>query len=159
MILSLGSAAMALVPNCGAPLAERYPALLNALVLGFTLAMGLITWGHLVGRRRRKEEDAASLLGAIMPDLQRFAFLSGALALVAAGLMAIWPLMRDIATPDDSIGRVVAGFGADLLLVLVMMICARRIKRPPFHILTFMALASTIGFMLIRMYPYTPRFG
>ena len=72
--------------------------------------------------------------------------------------MAAWPRLRFVAVPDDSIGRVTAGFGAYLFLFLMMLVSSRRLKRLTFHILTFLVLASAVGFMKMRMYPYTPKF-
>jgi len=159
VVLAIGSATLTVVPCRTIPLVQRYPETMNALMVGFTIAMGVITWAFMTGRHRRAEGDFWSFPAARVVDLQRFAFLSGALGLVAAGLMALWPRMRFVAVADDSIGRILAGFGAHLFMLLVMLICARRIKRRPFHLLALMAFASTIGFMLLRMYPYTPGFG
>lgn len=90
---------------------------------------------------------------------RRFAFLCSALALVAAALMTYWPRIPAIAAMDHSFGRVMAGFGAHLFLLLVMLWSSRWLKRVTFHMLTLLAVISTIGFLVVRVIPFASKAG
>ncbi len=90
---------------------------------------------------------------------RRAAFLSIALALVLAALMATWPRLPSIAAMDDSLGRITVGLAANLFLLLITLRIARWLRQPTFHVLWVMALLSTVGFLLIRLLPFTSRYG
>lgn len=156
--MTLASVVMAVVPRWPLSMAERYPVAMTAQMIGLTLAVGLFTWQVDLGQRRKNEGLMSLWVVRSIADAKRFAFLSGALAITLGGLMAMWPRLRFVAAPDDSIGRVTAGFGAYLFLFLTLLVCARRLKRLTFHLLTLMAMASAMSFMMIRMYPFTRLF-
>lgn len=158
LAMTLACAVMSVVPHWPVSMAERYPAALNAQMIGLTLAVGVFTWLVDLGNRRHREGLTTSWVLQANSVCRRFAFLSGALALTLGGLMAIWPRLRFVAIPDDSIGRVTAGFGAYLFLFLTMLVSSRRLKRLTLHILTLLVLACAVGFMMIRMYPYSLAF-
>lgn len=151
-------AVMTVVPHWPLSMVERYPIALNAQMIGLAIAVGAFTWLVGLGQRRHREGLTTSWVFRATGVARRFAFLSGALALTLGGLMAVWPRLRFVAVPDDSIGRVTAGFGGYLFLFLMMLVSSRRLKTLTFHILTLLALASAVGFMMIRMYPFTPKF-
>lgn len=159
-LLSLGVCGLAVsaVPSYPASLAERYPVVLTALVAGLALATWLCTW---LGLRPQRSRSAFGWRwGAIdaARHFKRFAFLNAVMGLLVAALMSVWPRLRWIAIPDDSLGRVTAGFGVHLLLLLVLLWSARRLSLITFHVLTIVAVVSSAGFMLMRAYPYTPQF-
>ncbi len=158
LAMALACAVMSVVPHWPVTMAERYPAALNAQMIGLALAVGVFTWLVDLGNRRHREGLTTSWVLQANSVCRRFAFLSGALALTLGGLMAVWPRLRFVAIPDDSIGRVTAGFGAYLFLFLTMLVSSRRLKRLTLHILTLLVLACAVGFMMIRMYPYSPAF-
>lgn len=159
-LLSLGvcGLAVSVVPFYPASLAERYPVVLTAMVAGLALATWLCTWLGL--RPQRNRSPFARRWGAIdvAEHFKRFAFLNAVLGLLVAALLSVWPRLRWIAIPDDSLGRVTAGFGAQLLLLLVLLWSARRMNLITFHVLSIVAVVSSAGFMLMRAYPYTPQF-
>lgn len=156
--MALACAAMAVVPRWPPSMAERSPVAMTAQMIGLAVAVGLFTWQVELGQRRQNEGLTSLWVVRSMADAKRFAFLSGALAITLGGLMAMWPRLRFVAAPDDSIGRVTAGFGAYLFLFLTLLVCARRLRRLTFHLLTLMAMASAMSFMMIRMYPFTRLF-
>ncbi|MCH7925890.1 MAG: hypothetical protein IIC51_10190 [Planctomycetes bacterium] len=158
LAMAWACAVMAVVPHWPLLMVERYPVAMNAQMIGLAIAVAVFTWLVGLGQRRHREGVATSWVFRANGAARRFAFLSGALALTLGGLMAAWPRLRFVAVPDDSIGRVTAGFGAYLFLFLVMLVSSRRLKKLTFHILTLLVLASAVGFMMIRMYPYTPKF-
>ena len=151
--------AVTIVPSRPETLAERYPMVFNAMVIG--LASAVVGCIGLASPRRTqwRTRTVGALHERLTPHAKRFAFINAVLALTLAGLMALWPRFRSIGVSDASIGRITAGFGANLFLLLVMLECARRLKRLTFHLLTILALVSTAGFMIMRMLPFTPRFG
>lgn len=158
LAMACACAVMAVVPHWPLSMVERYPVAMNAQMIGLAIAVAVFTWLVGLGQRRHREGLTTSWVFRANGATRRFAFLSGALALTLGGLMAAWPRLRFVAVPDDSIGRVTAGFGAYLFLFLMMLVSSRRLKRLTFHILTLLVLASAVGFMMIRMYPYTPKF-
>ena len=140
-------------------LAERYPMMFNAMIVGLTFSTGLWTWLSCVWDQQLGHPEAWTTTGRLIPHAKRFAFLSAALALVAGALMTYWPRMPSIAGMDHSFGRITAGFSAHLFLVLVMLWCSRRLRRVTFHLLTVLAVLSTAGFTIIRMVPFASRLG
>ena len=157
--LSLCGLAMLAVPSLPTSLAERYPMMFNAMIVGLTLATGLWVWFSCVRPAQLDDGEPRTTTARLIPHAQRFAFLSAALALVAGAMMTYWPRQRSIAGMDDSLGRITAGFAAHLFLILVMLWCSRRLRRVTFHLLTVMSVVSTAGFIIIRMAPFASRLG
>ena len=157
--LALCAAALLLTPPGEGPLSEAYPATFNAIIIALSFATAGWTWFACVwtGPKSRgffgfSHEQAA-------PLAKRFAFLSAALALVAAAIMTYWPRLPSISAMDHSLNRVLAGFGAHLFLLLVMLWSSRRLQRLTFHMLTLLAVFSTAGFIVVRMMPFASRVG
>ena len=157
--LGLCGAATLFVPSRVTVLAERYPMVFNAMIVGLACATALWTWLAEVWRQRPGGREGWTTAGRLIPHAKRFAFLSAALALVAGVLMTFWPRLPGIATMDHSYGRVTAGFAANLFLLLVMLWSSRRLRRLTFHVLTLLAVASTAGFLTMRMIPFASRLG
>lgn len=134
---------------------ERYPRMFNAMIVGLGAAAGWLAFLSLVWRDQIGPEGAWSTEGRLSRVLPRFAFMNGSLALIVAALMALWPRVTGVSTPDDSLGRVTAGLAGNLWLVLVFMWCARRLRRPTFHALAVLALLTTAGFVIVRIMPYS----
>ncbi len=154
--LSLCGAAVAVLPEQPVSLVERYPMVFNAMIVALAIAVAICTWSVATCGAGC---STPSIRARFVPLAKRFAFIDAVFALTVAGLMALWPRMRSIGIPDDSLGRVTAGFGANLFLLLVMLWCSRRLKRMTLHILTLLALLSAAGFMVMRMRPFTPSYG
>jgi hypothetical protein len=158
--LAVCGAAVSAAPYFPGPLAERYPVVFNGMIFGLAAATALSVL--LAKVQHHGVEPVAGARRMIIehtrPLARRFAFLNAVLALLVAGVMAVWPRMRSIAVPDDSIGRVSMGLAANLFLLLVLLWSSRRIGSLTFHVLTALAIISSVAFMMMRMYPYTPRF-
>ncbi len=144
-LVSVGICALAVmtVPSRPMLLADRFPMIFNAMVVG--LALGAWVWSCLATRWRR-----------LAPYAERFSFTTACLGLLTAAIMAIWPRLPRIAAMDDSLGRFAAGIGGNLLLLLVTLWCARRLKRVTFHLLALLVIISTVGFLAVRIAPFTP---
>jgi len=147
------------VPSRPQALGERYPLLFNAMMVGLAVATGLWTYLVSVWERQRECDQASGDTVRLITVARRFAFFNAAMALVMGVLMAIWPRWPTIAALDDTLGRVAAGLAANLFLLLVMLWCSRRLYKPMFQILTVLSVVSAAGFLLVRMLPFTPRFG
>lgn len=150
--------AVSAIPHYPESLAERYPVVFNAMIVGLALASALCTKLALVWDRQVGDGNVRPTAGRLISHVKRGAFMSAVSAVALGGLMAIWPLLPAIAVADASMGRITAGFGADLFLLLVVLWSARRLRRMTFHVLVLLAVASAAGFMIMRMLPYTPRF-
>ncbi len=147
------------VPSRPVALADRYPLVFNAMTVGFGISTALWAWLAPVGTRSRHDRRSETAAARLVPQLKRFAFLSAALALLVSAIMAIWPRLPSIATMDDTLGRVTAGFAANLFLLLVMLWSSRRLRRFPFQMLTVMTVITAAAFLLARILPLTPQYG
>ncbi len=149
--------AMLAVPGAEMPLGDRYPMMFTTMIVGLTVATGI--WAYLAGVWSTAAEVPAAGADLVrwVPHAKRSAFLSAALALVAAALMTYWPRLPSIASMDHTLGRVSAGLAAHLFLLLVMLWCSRRLRRLTFHLLTLLAVVSTVGFIVVRMAPFASR--
>lgn len=146
------------VPAGPTLMAEHYPLVLNSLLIGFAISTGSCAWLALALERRVATHDDWPTARRLIPHAKRFIFVNAMMALIMGGMMALWPQLGLIAAPDLSHGRVTWGFGGNLFLLLVLLWCSRRMGRFTYHVLTMLALVSTIGFMVVRMLPFTPRF-
>ena len=156
--LSLCGAALAFVPAHPGSLGEWYPLLFSAMIVGLALATALWTWLSIFWARQADTCGPTTTTGRLVPHTKRFAFLSSALALIVAALLAVWPRLPSIAAMDDDLGRVVIGLAANLFLLLVMLWCSRKLRRMTFHILTLFAVILAAGFLVMRLLPFAGRF-
>lgn len=147
------------VPSKPTALAERYPMIFNAMIVGFAAATSVWTWLASVWEQQLDDGRAWTTTGRLISHAKRFAFLNAALALLVSVVMAIWPRWPTVATMDDSFGRLTAGFSANLFLLLVMLWSSRRLRRFPLQVLTVATVVSAAGFLIIRILPSTPRYG
>ncbi len=157
--LALCALATLAVPADTADLAERYPMLFNAMLVGFAASSVLWTKRTVRWRKLALRTGGGETSARLVPHGRRAAFVSAAMALVLGAAMALWPRLPGIAAMDDSLGRFTAGVGANLFLLLIMLWSSRRLRSPAFHILTVLIVLSASGFVLARMLPFTPRFG
>ncbi len=157
--LTVCGIATLVVPSRPESLGDRYPMVFSALVFGFATCTGLWTWMAAVWQGRLEQGRASDATARLVPLAKHFAFLNAALGLSVAALMALWPRWPMIAATDDSFGRVVVGCSANLYLLLVSLWCSRRLHRAPLQILAVLAVVAMAGFLLARVWPFTPRFG
>lgn len=159
LALSLASAAVAAIPAFPPALVERYPVVFNAAIAGLAVAAALgAVLAHRWTQHAQADPDNAITV-MFRAHAKRAIFICGAAALTIGGMMAFWPRLEGIATPDFSLPRVSAGFGANLLLFVVLLGCARRFQRPTYYVLAGLAFVSAAAFMVVRILPFTPRFG
>ncbi len=156
-LVSFGLCGLALLtlPSQPVSLDVHYPRIFTAMMVGLSLAAGLCTLLVTIPRSRWSELFGAEMTSKLISVAKRFAFFNAVMALLASALMATWPRLPGISTLDDSMGRVSAGLGANLLLLLVLLWSSRRLLRFTFHILTALAVISAGGFILVRMIPFS----
>lgn len=156
--LAFCGAATTAIPSEPHDLTRRYPLLFSAMIIG--LALSTVLWATVAASLSEATAEGSRHSSArLRPYAHRFAFLSASLALLLGLCLAIWPRRPTVSVADDSLGRVAAGLACNLFLLLVLLWCSRRLKSVPFHILTVLALLSAVGFIVVRMLPFTPRFG
>ena len=160
-LASLGLCALATVavPSHPAALSDRYPMVFNAMMVGLATATALWTWIAGIAEGRIEAGTGSATTRQLVSHAKRFSFTCGALALIAAAMMTLWPSLPGIATMDHSYGRITAGFAANLFLLLVLLWSARRIGRLTFQLLTMLSVVSTIGFLVMRMMPFVSHVG
>ncbi len=152
------AAASLFVPRQPEALAERFPMIFNAVMMGLALATATCAWVVSTLRHRVDRGLEWPTAARLIPSAERFTFFNASLALVVGAVMAVWPRWPGIATTDDTLGRVAAGLSANLLLLLVLLWCSRRLRRFVFQVLAVLSVVSGAGFLLARMLPFTPQF-
>ncbi len=160
-LTSLGLCGLATVAVPAEPyaLSARYPMVFNAMILGLAVAAGLCVWLGVDPHKWPSPWRTHATVVRLAPYARRFAFLNAALGLVLSAAMAIWPRWPAIATMDHTFGRVAAGLSANLALVLVTLWASRLFRRLSFQILILLVLFSTAAFVVIRVLPFSGRFG
>ncbi len=143
------------LPGRSVALADHYPIIFNVLMVGFGIGTWLWTWLSLVWQQQLDNGKPWTTEGQLIRHAKRVAFLCAVLATTSGGMMAIWPYLRIVGTSDASLGRITAGLGGNLFLLLIFLWTARRLRRHTFHMLSMLALVSTAGFMLLRMLPFS----
>lgn len=159
LVLSAAAAAVAVAPELPPALGERYPVVFNAAIAGLSpaaMALAFLAWRWTGQSERHPEDESIALLRF---HAKRGVFLCGAIGVVIGGMMAFWPRMQGIATSDFSLGRVLSGLAANLLLFLVLLGCARMYRRPTYYVLAGLVLATGTVFVVMRILPFTPHFG
>ena len=157
--LSLCAAVVSAAPLRETLLASLYPVVFGAMMVGFAMTASIWTWLSGVWHQQLDNGKAWTTTGRLLPYAKRFAFFNIALGLLVGSLLAVWPRIPGIAATDDTFAAVTSGLGANLFLLLVALWSARRIRRWTFHILALLATASTGGFVLARMLPFSSEFG
>lgn len=157
--ITLCAAITAFIPEHPTALADRFPMIFNAIMLG--LVVSSVACAFTAHRMSERGESTTSTSDdrLLISWLKRFSFFNAAMALVAGGMMAIWPSLPTIATMDDSLLRVSTGTAGHLALIAGSMYGARRVRRSTFHALTVLAVLATGAFVVARMLPFTSHVG
>jgi hypothetical protein len=152
-LLTLGLCAVALcfVPTRPLELAARFPSHLNAILIGAAVMTGAWVWLAGVWEQQLDNGRAWTMTGRLHGFAPRYALAAGLLGLFGAAMMGLWPGLPGMATRDASFGRMAAGIVGHLLLMLALMVAARRWRRPVFSILGGGAAVSLIVFLVMRL--------
>lgn len=153
--LGLANVALVFAPTNSAELAARFPAMFNAMLIGIALAVLIYGWMSIVWRQQLDDGVAWTTAGRLIPATRQVAFFLGVIALLIGLLMAIWPTLVDIATMDDSFGRVISGVAGYLLMMVVFLWCARRLRPSRFGWLTAMSVMAMLAFLVVRIRPFS----
>lgn len=156
-VFSFCALVLCLVPRSELMLAERYPSLLAAMIVGLIGSCGLLIGCSDRWRRAQRPKD--SLRARLGPHARRMAFFAAALALLVGALMAVWPRLEGIATADDTLPDMASGLAAHLFMVLVLLWVARRVRRITFNGLVLFALVDTVAYIVVRFLPFKSTIG
>jgi hypothetical protein len=152
--LGMANAALIFAPAGGADLATRFPGIFNAMIIGFAFAVLSCGWMSLVWRQQLDNGIAWTTAGRLIPATRQVAFFLGVIGLLIGVLMAVWPTMNDVGTMDFSFGRIVSGMSGYLVLMLVFLWCARRLRPSRFGWLTAMSVVAMTAFLVVRIRPF-----
>ncbi len=152
-LLTCGVAGVALLflPSRPRELAERFPLILNAIVIALGVLVLFWVWIHGVWEQQLDSGAAWTTAGRLRGLAGRFAFTTALMALAAAWLMTVWPRLPQVAGRDAEIGRMTAGIAGHLLLILGAMLSRRRWKRSAFAVIAALAVLSLVGFVVVRV--------
>lgn len=151
--LAVCCASLIVLPDRPTALEQRYPLILNALVVSLALTCWLWNWLSCVWQQQLDGGTAWTTAGRMIGPATRMAFLVGTAAVVVASAMAVWPRRSMVGTMDHSIGRVVAGVAGHLLLIWAVLWGARRVGQIRFLGLAVLATASMVLFVYVRTAP------
>jgi hypothetical protein len=155
--LSLCALIVAVVPVSEDSLQAAYPVVFNAIMVGFCITTLLYVWRAETWFERSQHGALLETYQRLIPHLRRFSFVAASLAFFVGVVMMIWPRLPVVAVMDDSLNRVCAGVGGNLLLLLSVLWSGRRMRQPAFHILTVLSVLSMAGFLLVRVLPFSSR--
>jgi hypothetical protein len=157
MTLAVGAASLLFVPIEPVDAASRYPLVFNALMFAFALMAGYWVWIGRVWTDQLDQGRAWTAAGRIAQKAPGFAFHVATIGLVCGSLMAVWPRLAFIVSPDDALGRFAAGIAGHLLLILVLVRSGRQSRRSGHHALAVLTLVSMVVFVLVRADPLAAR--
>ncbi|MHC5111160.1 MAG: hypothetical protein ACYTHJ_14925 [Planctomycetota bacterium] len=157
--LMFAALAVSTLPRSSEDLSIRYPGIFGALIVGLAAASLFWSWLYGVWQQQLNEGRSWTVAGRLIPQTVRFSYMSAALALVVATLLACWPRITGISATDDSMMSMVSGLATNLFLILVTLWIARRFGRLTFHILAILAVCTTMGFLVARLLPFSTHFG
>ena len=157
--LAIACFAVATLPATSEPLAKWYPRVFAAMIVGLSSAAFIWSWVYGVWQQQLDDGKPWTPAGRMIPVVARFGFYSAAMGLVVALLLALWPRLRGIPTMDDSLMAMLAGIAVNLFLILVTVRMARQFRRLTFQSLAWLAIASLISFVILRILPFSPHFG
>ncbi len=151
MLCMLG---MLLVPAEPVPLVQRFPMILNALVLSCAVATGLWMWLAGVWVQQLMPGGWAwTTAGRLIPAARRSSFMAAAFGVVFALGMGMWPLENT--SDDNSWGRVLCGTLAVLVLIGCITWSYLCTRRPAFRSLVMLSTFALVLFGYIRYLPFT----
>lgn len=153
--LMLCSFCLERVPARSVALIDFYPIVFTCMIIALSMSAWLCAWLSIYWRQQLLENAPWTTAGRLIPHARSFAFVNSSLGLVIAALLAAWPRLPWIATSDETLGRLLAGVGANLFLLVVILWCARKLRRFTFLIMALVAMASVISFIVLRTLPFT----
>ena len=148
---------LTVLPRQPQALADRFPLIFNALVLGCGLCCFFWMWLAGVWEQQLTPHGAAwTTTGRLVPVAKRTSFLAGAFGVLFALQMGVWPVMDQVEGFDNSAGRILAGYGGMGLLILAVAWAYAKTRRPAFRTLITLNGVALVLYGLVRVLPYTP---
>ncbi len=155
LTLSAACAIVAVWPMSGDSVQSRCPVLMNSLVVAFAVMTAFWIWVGRVWRQQLNDGVAWTAAGRIALFSDTFALLGCFLGAANAVAMAVWPRMRNVSVADDSLGRMVAGMGGCLFLLMTCLWAARKSGRSSFRILAAIVGLAGVAFIVVRAEPFS----
>ena len=157
LTLAAGSLSLVLLPAEPAAAASRFPLVFTSLLVAFAVMTWLWVWLGRVWCQQLDDGEAWTAGGRLSLSSAVFGFFVACVALVNGSVMAFWPRFRSVGVFDDSVGRMAAGMGGYLLLLLVLLWSRRTSGRAGFGILALLAVFSMLSFLAVRAGPLSSR--
>lgn len=141
---------LAVSPRPESGLSARLPVVQTAALFGLAFAAFLWLWLSRFWRQQLLDGAGWTTAGRGIPYARRTGFLVGALAVLVAYQVALWPTLPSVFAPDNSLGRWISGLAAIVILSLVMTRDARLSSSRAMAALTLAALGAALLFTLAR---------
>lgn len=142
--------AVAFAPTGSPEWSYRFPVHFSTILLALAVLIGFWNWIHGVWEQQLDGGEPWTTAGRLRSMCSRFAYSTGLVGLSVGLILAAWPRLRGIPGRDASLGRVLFGVAAHLLLVLVLMRSWRRWRRTTFAVLAAMVSLSLVFFIVAR---------
>ena len=155
LTLSICFAVLVLLPRRPAVLTERFPLILNALVFGCALSACFWIWLGGVWQQQLDDQGRPwTTAGRLVPLTRRGSFSATAFGVLFALQMGLWPLMDQVASYDNSMGRILWGCGGLAALLAAAVWGYARTGLPAFRTLVSVSGVAIVLFGFVRALPY-----
>ncbi len=155
LTLSICFAVLVLLPRRPAVLTERFPLIFNALVFGCALSACFWMWLGGVWQQQLDEQGRPwTTAGRLVPLTRRGSFIAAAFGVLFALQMGLWPIMDQVASYDNSIGRILWGCGGLAALMAAAVWGYVRTALPAFRTLVTVSGVAIVLFGFVRALPY-----
>jgi hypothetical protein len=157
-LLTLAFCAIALcfVSSREGELSVLFPMRLNAMLVGSAVLSGCWNWLAGVWEQQLDGGQAWTTTGRLRGLAPRYALVAGLIGLFSAAMMGLWPRLPGMSDRDASFGRIAWGIAGHLLLILALMVGARRFRRIVFSFVAGGCALSLVLFVVMRVADFVP---
>jgi len=155
LTMSICFAVLMFMPRRPAVLTERFPLIFNALVFGCALSACFWIWLGGVWQQQLDDQGRPwTTAGRLVPLTRRGSFIAAAFGVLFALQMGLWPIMDQVASYDNSIGRILWGCGALAALMASAAWGYVKTALPAFRTLVTVSGVAFVLFGFVRALPY-----
>jgi hypothetical protein len=134
-----------------ASLDQRYSGHWNVLLFGFSMMTAFWLWLAGVWQQQLDGTAAWTPAGRLLAILPRIGLGAGAMGVLTAFVLAVWPRLVTLAPRGSGFDDVVLGVAGHLVLILVLLAAGRRWGRPAGIFLAAQATVSLVIFCVVRV--------
>lgn len=127
-----------------------YAEIFNRALIGLAVMTWFWHWLAGVWHQQLDDGQAWTTAGRLIRTSHRVGYLLGAVGVLIAVHLAIWPRLPQVIIADDHLWRWVVGLGGHTLLFLALAGSARRTGKATLAWLSLFTVASAVTFILIR---------